>query len=97
MPTYIALGKFTQSGIENIKDSPKRLEAGRKLAKYLGGEVKAFYYTMGRYDWVAIAEFPDNESAMKNLLKLCSLGNVKTETLVAVPSEKAADIIKELP
>ena len=27
MPTYIVLGSFTEQGLRNIKDSPKRAEA----------------------------------------------------------------------
>jgi len=31
MPAFIVLGKFTQKGIENMKESPERLEAARKV------------------------------------------------------------------
>ncbi len=31
MPTYILLANFTDQGIRNIKESPKREEAFRKL------------------------------------------------------------------
>jgi len=50
MPVFIVLGQFTQKGIENMKASPERLEAARKVARSVGGEIKEFYYTMGRYD-----------------------------------------------
>jgi uncharacterized protein with GYD domain len=97
MPVYVALGKFTQKGIENIKDSPARLEATRKVAKSLGGEIKEFYYTMGRYDFVAILEGPNDEATMKALLTIAGAGAVRTETLPATPATKAAEIIKGLP
>ena len=97
MPTFVALGKFTQEGIMKIKESPQRLGAARKVVKSVGGEIKEFYYTMGRYDFVAIVEGPSNESAMQALLTIGSAGAVRTETLVAVPAEKAAEIIKKLP
>ena len=93
MPTYIILVRFTQKGMENIQDSPKRLEAARKLGKSLGGKITAAYYTMGRYDMVVIMEAPSNEEAMKGILKTGSLGNVKTETLVAIPAEKGVEIM----
>ena len=97
MPVYVALGKFTQKGIENIKDSPARLEAARKVAKSVGGEIKEFYYTMGRYDFVAIVEGPNDEAMMKTLLTIAGAGAVRTETLPATPATKAAEIIKGLP
>ncbi|UCH01902.1 MAG: GYD domain-containing protein [Candidatus Bathyarchaeota archaeon] len=92
MPTYIVLVRFTQKGMENIKDSPNRLEAARKLGKSLGGKITAAYYTMGQYDMVVILEAPSNEAVMEGLLKTGSLGNVKTETLVAIPAAKGIEI-----
>ena len=97
MPTYVILGKFTHEGITKIKESPQRLEASRKNVQALGGEMKAFYYTMGQYDFVAISEFPNNETMMKSLFNVGSRGSVRTETLVAIPAEKGVEIIKELP
>lgn len=97
MPTYIALGKFAEKGISNIKDSPTRVNEARATVKKMGGELKSFYYTMGQYDFVSVAEWPSNEAAMTFLLALGSLGNVKTETLVAIPVEQAVDLIKKLP
>jgi len=93
MSTYIVLVKFTQKGMENIQDTTKRLEAARQLGKSLGGEITAAYYTMGQYDMVVIMEAPSNEAAMNGLLKTGSLGNVKTETLVAIPAEKVVEIM----
>ena len=93
MPTYIILVKFTQKGMESIQDSPKRLEGARKLGKSLGGQITAAYYTMGQYDMVVIMEAPSNEAALEGILKTGSLGNVKTETLVAIPAEKAVEIM----
>lgn len=97
MPLYVILGKFTQEGIKNIKDSPSRLEKVRRLIESLGGEIKAFYYTMGQYDFVSVAEGSSNEVTMKSLFIIGSGGAVRTETLVAIPAEKAAEILKELP
>ncbi len=97
MPKYIILGQFTQDGIKNIKDSPKRLEAAEKLTESLGGKMKAFYYTLGRYDFVSITEGLDLEDALKGAMMLGGSGSVRTETLVAFPAEKGAEIIKSIP
>ena len=50
MPTYLQLLRYTQTGIQNIKESPAGQEAARQLARSLGAEIKAAYLTMGRYD-----------------------------------------------
>jgi uncharacterized protein with GYD domain len=98
MVLMIALGRFTQEGMTKIKESSQRLEAARKVAKSIGGEIKAFYYTNGRYDFVAILEAPSNEAAMQALLTVSSVGAVRMEGMVAFPSEKAAaEILKKLP
>jgi uncharacterized protein with GYD domain len=97
MAIFIVLGSFTQEGITNIKDSPQRLEAAKKVADSVGGVIKEFYYTMGRYDFVAITEAPSYEAMMRALLTIGTTGAIRTETLQAIPIEKAVDIIKELP
>ncbi len=94
---YIILGKYTEEGVKNIKDSPKRLEAAQKVAKSFGGEIKQFYLTMGRYDFVSVVEAPSNEAAIKALLTIASTGAIRTETLVALPTEEYQELLKELP
>ena len=84
MPTtYIILGKFTDQGIRNVKESPKREEAFRKLCEKVGARVKDVYRTMGRYDVAAIVDAPDDAAMNAILYSLGALGNVRTETLRA--------------
>jgi len=45
--------QWTDQGIRNVRESPKRAEAVRKLAEQLGGKVW-LWYTMGDYDLVSI-------------------------------------------
>ncbi len=40
MPTYVTLFRYTQQGIQSIKDMPTRLEQNKQLLSSLGGEVK---------------------------------------------------------
>ena len=93
MPTYITLLKFTQQGIEKIKESPARLEKAKAAVKAAGGEMKAFYLTMGAYDAVAISEAPSNEAYAKTMLAIASAGAVRTETLCAFPEAEYRDIV----
>ena len=92
MGTYIALINFTDQGIRNIKDSPKRFDAATKLAKSMGMKLKQGFYTMGQYDIVIIAEGSE-EAAAAWLFKIGSLGNVKTSTLRAFTVDEARKII----
>jgi uncharacterized protein with GYD domain len=97
MATYIVLSRYTQQGIEKIKDSPARLDAAKKAFRAMGAEIKEFYLTMGRYDFVVVVEAPDDETVAKLALATGSLGNVRTETLRAFPEDEFRKIIAALP
>ena len=97
MPTYLMLLRYTQTGIQNIKESPSRLDAARQLASSLGAEIKAVYLTMGRYDLAVIFDAPDDETVAKFALAIGSRGSVSTETLRAFPEDDYRKIISQLP
>jgi uncharacterized protein with GYD domain len=88
MTTYIMLANYTGQGIRKIKQSPKRLDAARKLAKRYGCQIKLWYLTLGSYDAVMVMDGPNDEAVAKFLLAVGSLGNVRTVTLRAF-DEKA--------
>ena len=96
MVAYVMLLNWTDQGIKNVKDSPKRLDAVKKLAKELGGEVKSFYMTLGLYDLVLILDMPNNDKQAAFALKLGSSGNVRSTTLKAFPEEDYRRILGTL-
>lgn len=96
MPTYVSLVEFTQDGIENIADSPDRLDDARALAEELGGEITDFYLTFGGYDIVVVSEFPDDETYARFALTVASRGAVSTETLKAFPEDEYRDVVAGL-
>ena len=91
MVTYVVLGSFTDQGVRNVKDSPKRADAFKEMAKTFGVTVKEIVWTQRRYDVVTVLEAPDEAAAMSLSLSLSALGNVRTETLRAF---SAADMTK---
>ncbi len=97
MPTYISLLKYTDQGIRNIKESPNRADAARKMLQDMGGDIKEIYLTMGEYDLVVICEAPDAETMTKFVLGLASAGNSRTTTLTAFPEADYRKLIGELP
>jgi len=96
MPTYISLGNWTEQGIRTVKDAAKRIDAAKKMMKDAGGELKAFYMTMGTYDLVTIAEAPNDEVVAKILLTIGGLGNVRTTTLRAFSEAETRKILASL-
>ena len=93
MATYLMLLNWTDQGIRNVKESPKRLDAAKKLANELGGEITTVYMTQGSIDLALVAEMPNDEKVASFVLKLGSLGNVRTTTLKAYSEDEYRKII----
>jgi uncharacterized protein with GYD domain len=96
MATYILLGNFTVQGILNVKDTPKRAEAVKELAKKVGVAVKELYWTLGQYDVVAIFDAPDEASATALGLSIGVAGNVRTQTLRAFTVAEIGPILRKI-
>jgi uncharacterized protein with GYD domain len=73
---------------KSIAEASRVIErANKEGAKFLN-----IYYTLGRYDVVAIFEAPDEKTVMRMAM---SLGDIEsTETLVAVPREEAIKLVE---
>lgn len=97
MPTYIILTTFTTQGIEHVDESPARTDHAREMVESVGGTWEAFFVTLGRYDGVVVARFPDDETAAQAALALGRSGNVTTETLRAFDLEEFSDIVDAMP
>jgi uncharacterized protein with GYD domain len=96
MPTYVTLSNFTEQGLRNIKDSPKRAEAFKNLAKEHGCTVKEILWTHGQYDVLAIVEAPDETAASSLALSIAKLGNVRGHTLRAFTAAEMAKILDKV-
>lgn len=93
MPTYIAFLKWTPQGIQNIKQSPSRLDAARKGFAAAGVKMKDFYMVTGQYDMVAVLEAPDDAAVAKAILSATSQGSISSETCRAFTEEEYRRII----
>lgn len=96
MATFISLVSFTDQGIRNVKDSPDRFDAVRAMAEKMGVTVKGGYYTLGDYDMVLIVEGSE-EAAMAMLMKVGSMGNVRSRSLRAFSPDEMRQILSKMP
>jgi uncharacterized protein with GYD domain len=96
MARYIELLNWTEQGVKNVKDSPKRLDAARELAKKMGCEIREMYMTMGACDMVVIVEAPNDETIAKFNLTLAMGGNVRSTTLKAFSEDAYRKVIAGL-
>lgn len=83
MPKYISLMTYTEQGLQTIKKSGSSIDSTQQIAEDLGGHIDQIYLTMGNYDIVAVADFPDDATAATFILRLGALGSVKATTLKA--------------
>jgi uncharacterized protein with GYD domain len=97
MPTYISMMKATDQGAKDIKEAPSRVENAVKALEALGGKLVGFYVVMGEYDYIGIADLPDDQTAMTFLAILGNAGNVKTTTVKAFTMQEFGSILKKLP
>ena len=96
MAAYVLLIKWTEQGMRQIRDSPNRLDNAKAMLRDMGGQITAFYMTMGEYDMVATYEAPDDAVAARFTLMLGTLGYVRSTTLKAFPEAAYREIVASL-
>jgi len=96
MPMYISLIQFTEQGIRNVKDTVKRGDAAIGEAEKMGMKIIEEFWTMGAYDVVVLFEAPDDETMSAFLLKVGSMGNVKSQTLRAFRKQEMEGVLAKL-
>lgn len=96
MATYIVLSKFTDQGLKNVKDTTKRAEDFKQMAKAAGVTIKDIYWTLGRYDIICTIEAPDEAVVTALGLTLGKAGNLHTETLRAFSATEMAAILDKV-
>ena len=92
LPSFIVLGNWTDQGIRNVIDAPKRIKTTHSMVEKSGGKMQ-LYYTMGEYDFVMSVEAPNDDAMVAILLCLGSMGNVHTKTLKAWTESEGAKIL----
>jgi uncharacterized protein with GYD domain len=86
MASYVLLGKYSIEGLKGI--SAKRSDEAKALIKKHGGELKAAYAVLGRFDLVMIVELPDTARAMAASAALAKLTGIGFITSPAVTIEE---------
>jgi uncharacterized protein with GYD domain len=88
MPLFIVLGKLTDKAIEKMKEARERDEKAKQIIQSAGGSLISLYYTIGRYDFVAIVDLPSAEILAGVIIQVSQWGTVSTETMTALLPEQ---------
>jgi uncharacterized protein with GYD domain len=96
MAKYVVLLNWTDQGVRSAKDTVKRFEQARDAFQKKSVSFDSVYWTLGRYDIVAVLDAPDDETIAAVLLQLGGAGNVNTETLRAFSADEMGGILRQL-
>jgi uncharacterized protein with GYD domain len=91
MPIYITQGRYTREAIKGMLVKPEdRADPLARLLSKVGGRLIGYYVTFGEYDFLTIAEVPNDTQMAAVLLAAGSSGGVTDlKTTVAMTSAEA--------
>jgi len=89
MPKYLVEVSYTAEGLKGLqKDGGSgRATAAKNAVKSAGGKFETIYWTLGDYDAILIADFPDTVSASALATAVSASGMVRTKTTVLLTAE----------
>jgi uncharacterized protein with GYD domain len=96
MATYVVLASFTEQGIRTVKDTTRRADAVKEVARKFGVTVRETLWTLGAYDVVVIMDAPDDAAMTAVGLAIGSAGNVRTQTLRAFSRDEMNGVLAKL-
>ena len=97
MPTYISLISLTDQGVRNMKDLSRRLQNAEQTFAQMGATLREVYLLMGQYDYVVVADAPDDETMARISLTIAGQGNVRTQTFRAFDRSEMLKVVEGLP
>jgi len=94
--TYIVLASLTDQGVRTMQDLQRRLENARSTFAAYGAELKQLYFAMGVYDYVIVAEAPDDEAMTRVSLAVSAQGNVRTNSFRVFTEDETLGLVEGL-
>ncbi len=95
MAIFVALGTVTENGIRNLEAMSTRHKRAVERAEQRGAKVLASYALFGQYDYLVVLEAPDIKTAAYVLTKEAQGGNVRYQTMSALPMEEFTELIQD--
>ena len=94
MSTYIVQGRWTPNAIKGMLAHPEdQAGALKKLYDATGGKLISYYITFGEYDFLIVAESPNEKAVLSGLIVAAAGGavtNLKTTLAVTTAEAKEA-------
>ncbi len=83
MATYVTMLRYGEEGVKGL--GAGRTVEVKEAIKRVGGTFLFGYELLGAYDAMIIAEYPDEQAAMKANIELNRLIGVSSNTMIAIP------------
>ena len=94
MPIFVGLGSLTEQGLRNLEAMGTRHKRAVESAEKRGVKVLGSYALLGQYDFLVILDAPDAQTAVYVLTKEAEHGNVRYQTLQAIPMSEFAEFVQ---
>jgi len=94
---FVMQMSWTEKGVAEIRDWPKRMKDARSYAKKIGVKIKDVYMTSGDHDLLAIIEAPDADKMARFALGVGGYGKSRTKTAMAWSEADLAKLVTDLP
>lgn len=79
MPKYLVQVSYTAEAIDGmVKNTEDRTPAVRAAIESLGGKMECLYWALAEYDAIAIADVPNNVSAVALSLAISRTGRYRS-------------------
>lgn len=92
----LTFAKLTEHGqLLGPEKVPAVLAKVQEIVKVYGGKIEWIFATTGRYDFVTMAEYPDEPAAFKARTKIMELGLFHLESAAAFPVEAYIEAVAE--
>jgi uncharacterized protein with GYD domain len=96
MVTFITFAKFTEKGqVYPPEKAPEILNKVTEIAQAYGGRILNIWATGGRYDFVTLTQYPDQELAFKARTKILELGLFHLDSTPVFPVETFLEAVAE--
>ena len=97
MPIFICQGRYTANALKGMTTNPEnRSQTVRTLFRAAGGELLNWYLTFGDYDWMVIAEMPDERAMLSAVIAAAEGGSLTDlKTTIALSAEDTVQAFQE--
>ncbi len=95
MPIYIVGVRRTEKGHQSLKEFSSVMGRAARIREAHGGKLINAYATFGRFDYVAIMDFPNGTAMQRAMTTMLAEGLFTVEISEAMPIDEYVAMLKE--